>query len=248
MSMSLLGDRFDIHTGGADNVFPHHEAEIAQSEGVTGHRVVGCWMHGGLLMLAGARMAKSAGNFFRISELDEQGFDPLAFRYLALQAKYRTKLNFTTELLAGADRALTHLRERIADWSTDSRPVGAMESEVEHFETRFRAAIADDLDLPSAMALIAELSRSEIPPSAKASLLRSWDSVLGLDLDRAQPPAPLPDGASALLESRERARAAKDFVTSDRVRAELAALGVSVTDTADGQRWQVDARTIRPSK
>ncbi|HYM67348.1 MAG TPA: cysteine--tRNA ligase, partial [Patescibacteria group bacterium] len=86
MSMSILGDRIDIHTGGADNVFPHHEAEIAQSESVTGHRVVGVWMHGGLLMLGGTRMAKSADNFFRISELEEQGFDPLAFRYLALQA------------------------------------------------------------------------------------------------------------------------------------------------------------------
>ncbi|HET6310230.1 MAG TPA: cysteine--tRNA ligase [Candidatus Nitrosotalea sp.] len=242
MSMSLLGDRFDIHTGGSDNVFPHHEAEIAQSEGVTGHRVVSCWMHGGLLMLSGARMAKSAGNFFRISELDEKGFDPLAFRYLALQAKYRTKLNFTTELLAGADRALTHLRERIADWSSNPRPDDAMESKVERFETRFRAAIADDLDLPSAMALIAELSRSDVPPSAKASLLRSWDRVLGLDLDRAQPPASLPDGASSLLESRERARAAKDFVTSDRLREELAVLGIAVTDTAEGQRW----RTTKP--
>jgi cysteinyl-tRNA synthetase len=248
MSMSLLGDRFDIHTGGADNVFPHHEAEIAQSEGVTGHRVVSCWMHGGLLMLSGARMAKSAGNFFRISELEEKGVDPLAFRYLALQAKYRTRLNFTTELLAGADRALTHLRERIADWSSDPQPDNAMKSEVERFEARFRAAIADDLDLPATMALIAELSRSDVPPRAKALLLRSWDSVLGLDLDRAQKPVSLPDGAYAMLESRERARAAMDFATSDRLRAELAALGVSVTDTADGQRWQVDGRTIRPNK
>jgi cysteinyl-tRNA synthetase len=238
MSMSLFGDRFDIHTGGSDNVFPHHEAEIAQSEGVTGHRVVSCWMHGGLLMLSGARMAKSAGNFFRISELEEKGFDPLAFRYLALQAKYRTKLNFTTELLAGADRALTHLRERITDWSSNPRPDDAVESKVERFESRFRAAIADDLDLPSAMALIAELSRSDVPPSAKASLLLSWDRVLGLDLDRAQPSASLPDGASSLLVSRERARAAKDFATSDRLREELAVLGVAVTDTAEGQRWR----------
>jgi cysteinyl-tRNA synthetase len=248
MSMSLLGERFDIHTGGADNVFPHHEAEIAQSEGVTAHRVVTCWMHGGLLMLSGARMAKSAGNFFRISELEEQGFDPLAFRYLALQAKYRTKLNFTTELLAGADRALRHLRQRMADWSSDSRPAIAAESEVERFETRFRAAIADDLDLPAAMALLAELPRSHMPPRARASLMRSWDSVLGLDLDRAQVRFSLPDGASALLEARERARAAKDFVTSDRLRKELSALGVSVTDTADGQRWRVDGSAVSINK
>jgi cysteinyl-tRNA synthetase len=247
MSISLLGDRFDIHTGGADNVFPHHEAEIAQSEGVTGHQVVGCWMHGGLLMLAGARMAKSAGNFFRISELEEQRFDPLAFRYLALQAKYRTKLNFTTELLAGADRALRHLRERIADWSSDSHPAAGTEHEVALFEGRFRAAIADDLDLPLVMALIAELTHSDVPPSAKASLLRSWDSVLGLDLGRTHSPVSLPDGAAALLESREKARAAKDFVTSDRLRSELAALGVSVADTPEGQRWDYPGKAIKHS-
>ena len=241
MSMSLLGDRFDMHTGGADNVFPHHEAEIAQSEGVTGHRVVSCWMHGGLLMTAGARMAKSAGNFLRILEVEELGFDPLAFRYMALQAKYRTKLNFSTEGLAGADRALRLLRDRIADWSRDR---GADGPRAESFEARFRAAIADDLDLPTAMALVAELARSDVAAAEKASLLLSWDRVLGLDLHRATSEVLLPEGASALLESRERARAAKDFATSDRLREQLAALGVTVTDTARGQRW---ALTRRPA-
>ena len=237
MSMSLLGDRFDIHTGGADNVFPHHEAEIAQSEGVTGHRVVTCWMHGGLLMLGGARMAKSAGNFFRISELEDHGFDPLAFRYLALQAKYRTKLSFSTDGLAGADRALRQLRERVADWSHAPQREGAVEPAGD-YEARFRAALADDLDLPAAMALVAELNRSDVAEGARASLLRSWDRVLGLDLDRAPVDASLPEGASALLEARERARRAKDFVTSDRLRDELAALGVAVTDTGGGQTWR----------
>jgi cysteinyl-tRNA synthetase len=238
MSISLLGDRFDIHTGGADNVFPHHEAEIAQSEGVTGHRVVSLWMHGGLLMLAGARMAKSAGNFFRVTELEEQGFDPLAFRYLALQAKYRTKLNFSVEGLAGADRALRQLRERIAEWSKDAR---AADPRAEGYEARFRAALADDLDLPAVMALVAELARSDVAPGAKASLLVSWDRVLGLDLDREQTEGSLPDGAAALLEGRAQARAAKDFATSDRLRDELAAIGVAVTDTAEGQKWRLHA-------
>jgi cysteinyl-tRNA synthetase len=241
MSMSLLGDRFDIHTGGADNVFPHHEAEIAQSEGTTGHRVVSVWMHGGLLLLGGSRMAKSAGNFFRVSELEEQGFDPLAFRYLALQARYRTKLDFSTDGLAGADRTLRQLRERVAERSTalGSRDEGA---EVARYEARFRAALADDLDMPSAMALVAELIHSGVPAGVKARLLRSWDGVLGLDLDRAPADQPLPVGASSLLEAREKARAAKDFASSDRLRNELAALGVAVTDTAEGQRW----RTVQP--
>jgi cysteinyl-tRNA synthetase len=236
MSMSLLGDRFDIHTGGSDNVFPHHEAEIAQSEGLTGHRVVGCWMHAGFLMLKGSRMAKSAGNFFRITELVDQGFDPLAFRYLVLQAKYRTKLNFSIEGLFGADRALSQLREKVAEWSSGPDGEGA------DYDRRFRAALADDLDLPAAMALVAELMRSDVAPAAKATLLLDWDRVLGLDLDRRPGGGRLPPGAADLLAARERARKAKDFEASDRLRAELAALGVAVTDTPDGQHWKPTPR------
>ena len=238
MSISLLGDRFDIHTGGADNVFPHHEAEIAQSEAVTGHQVVSCWMHGGLLMLAGTRMAKSAGNFFRVTELQEQGHDPLAFRYMALQAKYRTKLNFSTDGLRGAGRALRLLRERIVEWSIPdglAERAGAGSAEL---ESRFRAALADDLDLPAAMAMVAEVAHSDLAPGGKASLLLAWDRVLGLDLGRMLSAA-LPAGAQALLDAREHARAAKDFATADRIRVELAALGVQVTDTAEGQRWAI---------
>ncbi len=212
MSLSLLGERFDIHTGGADNVFPHHEAE----------------------MLAGSRMAKSAGNFFRVTELEDQGFDPLAFRYLALQAKYRAPLNFSTERLTGADRALRQLRERVAVWSGQSPTSSHVRAE--DWESRFRAAISNDLDLPAAMALVADVIRSALPAPEKASLLKRWDAVLGLDLDRGSPEPALPAGASALLEARERARAAKDFVRSDRLREELAALGVAVIDTAEGQR------------
>ena len=236
MSMALLGDRFDIHTGGADNVFPHHEAEIAQSEGVTGHRVVGCWVHGQLLFLSGTRMAKSAGNFFRITELAEQGHDPLAFRWLALQARYRAPLNFSPEGLAGADRALRQLRERVAEWGRG--PDGPRGDCGE----RFLAAVNDDLDLPAAMALVSELGRSALAPGAKAALLLDWDRVLGLDLGRAAPEAELPEGAAELLGQRERARAYRDFAASDRLRERLAALGVAVADGPEGQSWKVTGR------
>jgi cysteinyl-tRNA synthetase len=239
MSMSLLGERFDIHTGGGDNVFPHHEAEIAQSEGATGHRVVSFWMHGGLLLLAGSRMAKSAGNFFRITELEDQGFDPLSFRYLAMQAKYRTKLNFSTEGIAGADRALRSLRERVAEWSRQTTSFDERTDGAAALEARFKSAIADDLDLPAVMALVAELPRSAVAPRAKAALLREWDRVLGLDLDRSTPSLALPAGASAVLEAREKARETKDFAESDRLRQELAEMNVAVTDTPEGQRWKV---------
>src|SRR5213080_1238566 len=224
MSMSILGERFDIHTGGADNVFPHHEAEIAQSEAVTGHRVVSLWMHGGLLMLAGSRMAKSAGNFFRVTELEEQGFDPLAFRYLALQAKYRSPLNFSTEGLAGADRAVRQLRERVAAWSGGDGSVDAA------FDERFRAALADDLDLPAAMAMVAELARSDLAPGVKAATLQAWDTVLGLDLKRGAMERDLPPGAADLITQREKARAAKDFAAADAIRERLKKMGVRVAD------------------
>ena len=233
MSMSLLGERFDIHTGGADNVFPHHEAEIAQSEGVTGHRVVNIWMHGGLLMLSGARMAKSAGNFFRITELEDRGFDPLAFRYLVLQAKYRSPLNFSTENLAGADRALRKLRERVADWS---HLEGGVAPAMDEWDSRFRSSISDDLDLPAVMALVSELARSSAAPATKAGLLLAWDRVLGLDLHRSGPERDMPPGVAELLAERERARVAKDFARSDQLRAQLASLGVDVIDTTAGQR------------
>ena len=224
MSMSILGDRFDIHTGGADNVFPHHEAEIAQSEAIAGHRVVGLWMHGGLLMLSGTRMAKSAGNFFRITELGEQGFDPLAFRYLALQAKYRSPLNFSTEGLAGADRAVRQLRERVAAWSGGAGSVDPA------FDERFRAALADDLDLPAAMAMVAELARSDLAPGVKAATLHAWDLVLGIDLTRGSMERELPPGAADLITQREKARAAKDFATADALRERLKTMGVRVAD------------------
>ena len=223
MSLSLLGERFDIHTGGADNVFPHHEAEIAQSEAFTGHQVVSIWMHGGLLLLSGTRMAKSAGNFFRVTELEERGIDPLAFRYLALQAKYRAPLNFSTEGLSGADRALRQLRERVKEWSGEG---GSADAE---WDARFREAIADDLDFPRAMALVAELSRSDLDPGSKAATLIAWDAVLGLDLNRTADRA-LPGGALQLIAERDQARAAKDFARADQLRDQLRSLGVSVAD------------------
>jgi len=239
LSTRLLGERFDIHTGGADNVFPHHEAEIAQSEGAFGHPVVSCWVHAEHLLLKGTRMAKSAGNFFRITEIEEMGYDPLAFRYLALQARYRAKLNFSLEGLAGADRALRQMRERVAAWAREN---GAEGADGGVYEGRFRQAIADDLDLPAAMALVAEVGRAELAGGVKSRLLLDFDRVLGLDLGRETAAHELPAGAAELLSRRQQARAARDYATSDGLRAELAALGVQVTDGPDGQRWKVAGR------
>jgi len=182
-------------------------------------------------------MAKSAGNLVRVGDLEEQGCDPLAFRYLALQARYRTKLTFSMDGLSGADRALRQLRARVAEWRREpDGPRG------DHHD-RFRAAIADDLDLPTVMALVSDVVRSDLAPGARASLLLDWDRVLGLDLGRgAEVSTELPAGAAELLERRARARADRDYATSDRLRDELAGVGVRVIDTREGQRWETAAR------
>src|ERR687897_432208 len=116
MSMRHLGERFDIHTGGNDNKFPHHEDEIAQSEGAVGHPVVAIWVHGGFLQMSGQKMAKSAKNIYRVSDLAEQDVDPLAYRLLCFGTRYRSEMDFSWEALEAADRTLTRLRQRMADW------------------------------------------------------------------------------------------------------------------------------------
>ncbi|HEU5004203.1 MAG TPA: cysteine--tRNA ligase [Actinomycetota bacterium] len=243
MSLHLLGDCFDLHTGGADLVFPHHECEIAQSEGAVGHRVVGGWSHAAHLLADGRKMAKSAGNVVGLGDVVARGADPLAFRYLCLQSRYREPANFTWEALEGADRGLQRYRRQVAEW----RAAGGAESAGaglspagRDLDTHFRAAIADDLNTPRALTALAGLAGAPVVPAERARLAAGWDAVLGLDLDRdAVPGGDLPPGAAERIAEREQARAGRDFARADRLRQELASLGVEVTDTPEGTRWAV---------
>ena len=234
MSLKHLGERFDIHTGGIDLKFPHHEDEIAQSEGVLGHPVVSVWMHGEFLTLADAKMAKSSGNIIRVAELPDLGHEPLAFRYLALTAHYRSKLDFTADALHAAGSGLARLR-RAAAGPGDAVDLTA-EPMARH-RARFADAVADDLATPKALATAHEVaSAPDLTDAQRRTLLLDFDRVLGLSLDASvADDAPLPDGAAELIASRAAARAAKDFAASDALRDELAALGVEVRDTPDGQ-------------
>ncbi|HEX6139130.1 MAG TPA: cysteine--tRNA ligase [Candidatus Limnocylindria bacterium] len=238
MSMKYLGDRFDIHTGGIDLKFPHHEDEIAQSEGVTGHPVVSIWMHGEFLTLADAKMAKSAGNVIRVSDLPEKGFEPLAFRYLALTAHYRSKLDFTEAAMHAAASGLRRLRRAVAEGASDGTDVDLAADPVAGYRARFVGAISEDLGLPAALALAQTVAAAdELTPPQRRALLLDFDRVLGLSLDAPadEEITELPAGAAELLERRASARAARDFATSDALRDELAAMGVEVRDTPDGQ-------------
>jgi cysteinyl-tRNA synthetase len=234
MSLKHLGERFDIHTGGIDLKFPHHEDEIAQSEGALGHEVVSVWMHGEFLTLADAKMAKSAGNIIRVADLPDMGYEPLAFRYLALTAHYRSKLDFTADAMHAAASGLARLRRAAA--GVDA-PVDLAAEPMASYRSRFADAVADDLSTPRALALAHGVaSATDLDDAQRRALLLDFDRVLGLSLDApTAPDGDLPPKAADLLERRAAAREARDYATADRLREELAALGIEVRDTASGQ-------------
>jgi cysteinyl-tRNA synthetase len=237
MSLATLGEHIDVHTGGEDNVFPHHEDEVAQSEAAVGHQVVATWVHGAHLLTEGRRMAKSAGNFYALADLRERGHSPLAARLLFLQARYGGQLNFTWDALAGAGTTLDRLRSRMAEWA--HAPGAGTAPGCAGHEQRFWAAINDDLNTPRALAVLHELEGDEsLPPAARFTSLAAFDRVLGLDL-AAEVGRALPPGAQALIAEREGARGARDFAAADRLRDRLAAMGVEVTDTCSGTSWRL---------
>jgi cysteinyl-tRNA synthetase len=238
MSMKYLGDRFDIHTGGVDLIFPHHEDEIAQSEGAAGHEVISVWVHGGHLRLTGQKMAKSTGNIVRIGDLEEMGFDPLSFRYLTFQTRYRSEMDFSEEAMRAADQHVKRLRQRVAEWGA---PAPTLSEGALALDARFREAVADDLNMPQALVVLNETVSADLPPAERAALLASWDPILGLDLDRGAREAwePTPE-MRALVAERDAARAAKHFAKADELRERLQAMGLEVMDTAEGTR-------VRPS-
>lgn len=238
MSMKHLGERFDVHTGGNDNKFPHHEDEIAQSEAAVGHQVVSTWVHGGFLRMGKVKMAKSSGNVLRISDFVEQGVDPLAYRLLCFGTRYRSEMNFDWEALEGQNRRLTDLRRRMAEWArAPASDAGGQSDPAKALDARFREAVADDLDLPRALVVLNETVGSSLGDREKHDLLASWDAVLGLDLERAVREAWEPtDEQLGLVAERDRARAAKDFAKSDAIREELQGMGLEVMDTPDGTK------------
>jgi cysteinyl-tRNA synthetase len=248
MSMKYLGERFDIHTGALDLVFPHHEDEIAQSQGITGKPPVNYWMHGEFLIIGNRKMkaqgndddsikmSRSKGNVLLIETLKAEGIDPLAFRYLLLTAHYRSKLNYTDESITAAQNALNHLREDLADLPV-SEFSGQWSPAAQKMRDAFHTAINDDLDMPTALALTREVVRDQsIDPAERRHLLLDFDRVLGLRLNEVEPKKPreISDEARELVRQRDEARKAKNWALSDQLRAQLKEMGYEVRDTAQG--------------
>jgi cysteinyl-tRNA synthetase len=246
MSTKYLGERFDVHTGGVDNIFPHHEDEIAQSEGALGHPVVGTWVHGQHLLADGVKMSKSARNTLEIHEIEALGLDPLAFRYQCLLTHYRARMHFSVGALRQAAEGLDHLRQRVRALAQRSEPtrtapvtperIGVAFGSVarERWNDLFRERLADDLDLPGALALVqACVADADIPPSVRLQFVRDTDLVLGLDLAAvARERVDAPDPALAAIADHERARATRDYAAADRLRPRFD--GLRVDDLARG--------------
>src|SRR3990167_7007298 len=231
MSMKFLGESFDIHTGGVDLLFPHHENEIAQSEAATGKKFVRFWLEGEHLLIDGQKMAKSLKNIFTLEDIIKRGLDPLSLRYLFLTAHYRSKLNYTWKSLEAAQNALNNLREEIPDW--DEPKIGCAE-----FEGDFKEAISNDLDMPKALSVMWKMAKSDYPSSAKHQSILVMDQVLGLELGKLEK-AQLPKCATGLIEKREKLRKQEKFEESDKLRKELLKIGVEVEDTAEGPKWKI---------
>ena len=249
MSMRHLGPSFDIHTGGIDLIFPHHEDEIAQSEAATGQRFVGTWLHCDHLRLGGAKMARRVGNIARVADLLESGVSARALRYALIRVHYRQALEYSDDTLAEAGAALGRLDEVLAKlgaYDEAGPDDGTLDELLDGAEARFRAALDDDLNVSAALAAIFELVRETNRRIAERRLstadarriadrLRALDTVLAILPD---PDDGIPAEVSSLLDARVAARAARDWAASDRLRDELASLGVAVEDTRDGQRWR----------
>ena len=242
MSIKYLGDKFDIHTGGVDNIFPHHEGEIAQSEGFTGRPVVNSWVHGQHLLADGVKMAKSAGNSFIMSDIEAQGLDPMAFRYLCMTARYNTRLNFTFTSLRAAQRGLQRLKNRVWQWMIDAEeanvtggasPDGAA---IEEWTQRFFDTVNSNLDMPGALALTWEMARSDLDSATKLSLIERYDEVLGLGLLGVGDEYETPPEALEQLLRRAHLRDMAEYSAADQIRAALEEVGYVVEDHERGSR------------
>lgn len=250
MSTEYLGDQFDIHTGGEDHIFPHHEAEIAQTEGSTGKRpAVRFWVHTRHMLVDGKKMSKSKGNFYRLEDLEKRGFSAMHLRLALLSAHYRSQMNFTWDALEQGKKNYEKISTFVHKMGTILPCQGEVPEKrrgtntIQKFQEKFWQAINDDLNTPQALAelyaFITETNKlKDITPDFTKAASQAWkdaNSVLGLTLETPQE-IPLPEHVQLLVKKRHDARTQKDFAAADKLREEIEKEGFAVEDTANGQK------------
>lgn len=238
MSMKYLGETFDLHCGGIDHIPVHHTNEIAQSEACTGKRFVNYWMHGEFLNEDSGKMSKSKGEFLTLSVLEKNGYSSMDYRFLLLQAHYRSSLNFSFEALKSAQSGLRGIVDRLRDWKEEDAARALENETMKKHRAAFDKALLDDLNMPEAMAaFFGALKDVALSNAQKKKLVLEMDTVLGLRLEeQALAVENLPANVLALMQSRDEARKNKDWKESDRFRNELQALGYKVEDSPKGTK------------
>lgn len=226
MSLDLLDSHVDVHVGGIDLRFPHHENERAQSNAVIGKEAVDLWVHGEHLLFEGRKMSKSSGNVVLIEDVISKGLDPLALRLCFLENRYRSQMDLTWNSLHAANETLTRWRTRMAEWGTSSEA---------NADSEILEAFINDIDTPRAILRLREIEKSNL--NNRRELFLFADQVLGLDLDRSVSKKELTADMQALLDERARARSEKRWADSDALRIQLEKLGLEIKDTKDGQTW-----------
>ena len=230
MSTKYLGETFDIHTGGIEHIGVHHTNEVAQGYGAYGHNTAKFWMHNAWLTLKEGKMSKSLGNVYTVQDLEEMGYDPLAFRYLVLTSHYRKGLVFSLESLQAAQKALKKLRQQVSKMNKG----GKIDNK---YKEEFIKIISDDVATPEAVALVWKLMKdSQVADDDKRATLEDFDKVLGLEITKQEVETEIPAEVSELNKKREEARVAKNWAESDRLRGEIQKLGYIVEDLKEGSK------------
>ncbi len=249
MSMKYLGDTLDIHTGGVDLIFPHHENEIAQSEGATGKQFVRYWLHCAHLIVEGEKMSKSKGNFYTLRDLLKKGYLPIAIRYLLLSVHYRKQLNFTEESLKAAHQAVEKIQnfyDTIKNLKIKNRTDYGIKKELEFYLKNFDENLDNDLNISPALGNLFEfihivnkyISEEKVTENDRKFILDSLkrvDTILGILKDESEE---LSDELMDMIKQREKARKEKDYKTADAIREKLFQKGIILEDTKDGVRWR----------
>lgn len=239
MSTKYLGPVFDIHTGGEDHVNIHHTNEIAQSQGAYGKIPARFWFHGIFLMVDGAKMSKSLGNFYTMADIQAKGFKMMSLRYLFLTSHYRSRLDFTWEALASAEQALERLQNLVSGWQKGEGRITLNEENLEKikkFQQDFMTAINNDLDTPRALAILWQVAKSDLPDPDKKDLVFQFDQVLRLNLAVPSLKEVVPDKIKAKVSQREEKRKEGKWEEADRIRQELEKEGFMIEDTPEGTR------------
>ena len=240
MSMKYLGESFDIHTGGEDHIPVHHTNEIAQSESATGKKFVNYWLHGAFLTFKGEKVSKSKGGLFTLTQLFEQGFDPLHYRYLCLTANYRKPLEFSLESLSSSRNAYNNLKEKILEVKSGKKATKDKKL-IKQYKEEFLQAINNDLDTPQALALLWNLLKdSDLGDKDKYSLALDFDKVLCLGIkDFKESQFKLTKEIKSLIKEREEYRKQKNWKEADKIRDKLDKLGIILEDSDKGVKWKL---------